>query len=142
MTPSAADILLIVLVMGLSITAFTFGLIYLISNVGGWGALARDHAVSPETHKGALLEEKPQRRAWVGSVRFGGMVTASCFENGVELQAGFPFSPPLFFRWDEISEYQLVHSLPFPQMAQFTVEGRRIRLSNRLLEMDKRKGRG
>jgi hypothetical protein len=53
-----------------------------------------------------------------------------------------PFSRPLFFRWDEISEYKLVSAIPFPQAQQFTVGGRIIRLTNPLEELAKRKGRG
>jgi hypothetical protein len=136
------SILLLVLALGLGITAFVLGLLYLLSSLGGWGALAREYALMPEVNQGTLLEEKRQRKAWVGLVRFGGLVTARCFESGIELQMSLPFSRPLFFRWDEISEYKLVSAIPFPQAQQFTVGGRIIRLTNPLEELAKRKGRG
>ena len=139
MTSALTNFLFFFLALGLGIFAFVMGILLLLSYFGGWGALARDYTDTPETNKGALLEEKRQRKAWVGLIRFGGFITARCFERGIELKAGFPFSPPLFFPWEEISEYKRVSAIPFPQMDQFMVGNRRIRLSNPLSELAKRK---
>ncbi len=133
------NLIFLLLALGLGIVVLVFGLLLALSYAGGWGTLARRYASTPQTQKGALLEEKPQRRAWVGLNSFGALVTARAFERGLELTVSFPFSPPLFFPWEEIRDYGRVSQLPFPQIDQFTVEGRRIRLSNHLDELGKRK---
>jgi len=138
LTSMLASLLLLLVVMGLGIVALVFGILLTLSYVGGWGALARTHAITPQTDKGALLEEKRQRRAWVGLIRFGSLVTARAFEQGIELTANFPFSPPLFFPWADIRDYKRVSLIPFPQMDQFFVGDRRIRLSNPLTELEQR----
>ena len=139
MTGALTSLLIFFLSIGMGIVALVLGILLALSYVGGWGALAREYASTPETDKGALLEEKPQRKAWVGLNTFGTLVTARCFERGLELTVIFPFSPPLFFPWDEIQDYKRVSLIPFPQMDQFMVGNRRIRLSNHLAELEKRK---
>ena len=139
MTGALTSLLIFFLSIGMGIVALVLGILLALSYVGGWGALAREYASMPETNKGALLEEKPQRKAWVGLNTFGTLVTARCFERGLELTVSFPFSPPLFFPWDEIQDYKRVSLIPFPQMDQFMVGNRRIRLSNHLAELEKRK---
>lgn len=138
MIGALTSLLVFFLAVGLGIVALVFGILLMLSYVGGWGALARTYASTPQTDKGALLEEKPQRKAWVGLNTFGTLVTARCFERGLELTVSFPFSPPLFFPWEEIRDYGRVSLIPFPQMDQFTMGGRRIRLSNHLDELEKR----
>lgn len=138
MTGALTSLLVFFLAVGLGVVALVFGILLALSYVGGWGALARTYASTPQTDKGGLLEEKLQRKAWVGLNTFGTLVTARCFERGLELTVSFPFSPPLFFPWEEIGDYGRVSLIPFPQMDQFTVDGRRIRLSNHLDELEKR----
>lgn len=133
------NLMYLFLVLGFGIVILVFSILLVISHLGGWGALAREYESAPEIDKGALLEEKFQRKAWVGLSSFGGLVKARCFERGLELKAGFPFSPPLFFPWDEIQDYKRITALPFPNMDQFTVSNRRIRLSNHLSELEKHK---
>ena len=128
------------LALGLGVTVFVLGLLLLLSYLGGWGALTRKYAALPVIDKGALFEEKPQRKAWVGLSSFGNLVVARCFERGLELTVTFPFSPPLFFPWDDVRDFKHVNAIPFPQMDQFMVGGRLIRLSNPLAELAKRKG--
>lgn len=139
MTGALTNLLVFFLAAGLGIVALIFGILLTLSYVGGWGTLARTYASTPQTDKGALLEEKRQHKAWVGLNTFGTMVTARCFERGLELTVSFPFSPPLFFPWEEIRDNGRVSLIPFPLMDQFTVGGRRIRLSNHLDELGKRR---
>lgn len=138
LTSTLASLLLFFVVMGVGIVALVFGMLLLLSYAGGWGALARIYAVTPQTDKGALLEEKHQLSARVGLLAYGMLVTARAFERGIELTVSFPFSPPLFFPWEEIRDYGRVSQIPFPQMDQFFVGERRIRLSNHLDELAKR----
>ena len=138
-TSPLISLLFFFLALGLGIVVLVFGILFALSSLGGWGALARNYASTPDTYKGALLEEKRQRKAWVGLVTYGTLVVARCYERGLELTASFPFSPPLFFPWDEIHEYKRVNLIPFPQADQFMVGSRRIRLSNHLSELEKRK---
>ena len=138
MTNTLTSLLILFLAIGIGIVALVIGILLALSYLGGWGALARMYESTPETNKGILLEEKRQRKAWVGLNTFGTLVIARCFERGLELTVSFPFSPPLFFPWEEIREYRRVNLIPFPQMDQFTVGGRRIRLSNHLDELEKR----
>jgi hypothetical protein len=140
MTSGLISLLIFFLALGLGIVALVFGILLALSYLGGWGALAHTYAATPETNKGALLEETSQRKAWVGLNSFATLVTARCFERGLELTVRLPFSPPLFFPWDEIHDYGRATLIPFPQMDQFTVGGRRIRLSNHMAELGKRKG--
>lgn len=126
--------------IGLGIVALVFGILLAASYVGGWGALARTYAATPETYKGALLEEKRQYKAWVGLNHFGTLVTARSYEQGLELTVRFPFSPPLFFPWEEIKDYKRVNLVRYPQVDQFTVGGRRIWLTDHLEELGRRKG--
>jgi hypothetical protein len=140
MTGTLLSLILLFLGLGLGITALVLGLLFILSMLGGWGALAREYGSKPETYQGALLEEKLQRKAWVGLVRYGRLVVARCYERGLELTTSLPFSSPLFFPWDEIQDYQRIKLYPFPQTDQFSVGNRRIRLSNPLDELEKRKG--
>lgn len=133
------SILFLVLALGMGITAFVLGILFLVSHLGGWGALARKYALTPETYTGDLLEEQRQRKAWIGAIRLGNLVTARCFERGIEMRTGFPFSPPLFFPWEEISGYGRADTMQFLQTQHFMIDGRTIRLTNPLGELSKRK---
>ncbi|MBN1139695.1 MAG: hypothetical protein JXM73_24190 [Anaerolineae bacterium] len=132
--------LVLFLGIGLAVVALVLGLLLALSYLGGWGALARLYTAAPETDKGRLLEEKRQYKAWVGLVRYGTLVTARSYERGLELTVRFPFSPPLFFPWEEISDYRRVALIPYRQLDQFVVGGRVVRLSNHLEDLSKRKG--
>ena len=138
MTDALTSLLAFFLAFGIGVTILVFAILLILSYIGGWGALARAYESTPEINKGILLEEKKQRKAWVGLNTFGTLVIARCFERGLELTVSFPFSPPLFFPWEEIQDYRRVSLIPFPQMDQITVGGRRIRLSNHLDELEKR----
>jgi hypothetical protein len=142
MTGALTSLIVFFLAMALGVVALVLGGILALSYVGGWGALARTYASAEQPNKGALLEEQFQRKAWVGLSRFGTLVMVRCFERGLELTVSFPFSPPLFFPWDEIYDYERVAVIPFPAADQFTVGNRRIRLSNHLAELEKRKALG
>src|SRR3990172_7838401 len=126
MIGALTGLLVFFLAVGLGTVALVFGILLTLSYAGGWGALARTYTSTPQTNKGALLEEKRQRKAWVGLNTFGTMVTARCFERGLELAVSFPFSPPLFFPWEEIRDYGRASSIPFPLMDQFTLADPRI----------------
>jgi len=128
-----------IVAMAAAIVLLVFGILLLISNLAGWGALSHTYESKPETVKGALLEEKKQRKAWVGAIRFGGMVTARAYEDGLELTTKFPFSPPLFFPWDAISDYKRVNWAGRLMLDQFAVGGRTVRLTNHLQELKKKK---
>jgi Na+-transporting methylmalonyl-CoA/oxaloacetate decarboxylase gamma subunit len=72
MTSALTSLLIFFLSIGMGIVALVLGILLTLSYVGGWGALAREYASPPETdNKGALLEEKPQRKAWVGLTGLG-----------------------------------------------------------------------
>ena len=139
-TGTLIGVLLSFLALGLAIAVLVFGIILALSYLGGWGMLSRTCQVTQATDKGALLEEKKQRKAWVGLDTYGTLVTARCFERGLELTVAFPFLPPLFLPWEDIRDYQRVSAMPFPLYDQFFVGSRRIRLSNHLEELEKRFG--
>lgn len=132
-------LIVMIAAMCAAIVLLVFGILLLISNLAGWGALTRKYESKSGLSKGALLEEKKQRKAWVGAISFGGMVTARAYEDGLELTTKFPFSPPLFFPWDAISEYRLKRWYTYPMLDQFVVDGRTVRLTNHLQELKKRK---
>jgi len=140
MTSALIKLLILFVPVVLGIVALVFGILLALSYLRGWGTLARTYAATPETNKGELLEEKLPYKAWVGLNTFGISVTARSFERGLELAVRFPFSPPLFFPWDEIHDYGRVTLIPLPQMDQFSVNGQRIRLANHMDELGKRKG--
>ena len=137
-TSGLTSLLLFFVGLGLGITVLVVGIILVLSYLAGWGALSRQYAASPLTDKGALLEEKFQRRARVGVDSYGTLVTARCYEMGLELTTAFPLLPPLFFPWQDIHDYKQVALIPFPPGDQFFVGDRRIWLSNRLAELEKR----
>jgi len=141
LTISNLGILLLVLIFSMlvAILLLVFGVFLLISNLAGWGALARVFESKPETPKGSLLEEKRQRKVWVGIIQLGGMVMVRAFELGLEMTTKFPFSPTLFFPWEEIKGYKRITLFRNTQFDQFWVDDRIIRLSNHIEELDKRK---
>jgi len=125
--------------MAVFIVALVFAILFTISRLTGWRALAETYRPLPETNRGVLLEEKTQRQMYVGAVRYRGTVRVRCYTNGLELTGGL-LEPPLFIPWHAIRDYQRQNMFPFPQGERFTVDGRTIRLSNRLEELEKRFG--
>jgi ABC-type Na+ efflux pump permease subunit len=138
---SNLGILLAVLILSLlaAILLLVFGVLLLVSNLAGWGALARVYESKPEIAKGSLIEEKKQRKVWVGAIQLGGMVIVRAYELGLEMTTKFPFSPPLFFPWEDIKGYKRVTVFGNTQFDQFWVDDRMIRLSNHIDELDKQK---
>ena len=134
-------ILLVVLILSLlaAILLLVFGVLLLVSNLAGWGALARVYESKPEIAKGNLLEEKKQRKVWVGAIQLGGMVIVRAYELGLEMTTKFPFSPPLFIPWEEIKGYKRGTVFGNIQFDQFWADDRMIRLSNHIDELEKQK---
>ena len=137
-TSGLVSLLLFFVGLGLFIVVLVVSIILAVSYLAGWGALSRQYRADSWPDKGVLLEEKVQRRARIGLDSYGTLVTARCFEQGIELAVAFPFLPPLFFPWQDIHDYKQVRLIPFPPGDQFYVGDRRIWLSNRLAELEKR----
>ncbi len=138
---SNLGILLLVLILSLivAILLLVFGVLLLVSNLAGWGALARLYESKPETSKGILIEEKKQRKVWAGAIQLGGMVNVRAYERGLEMTTKLPFSPPLFIPWEDIKDYKRINLFRNTQFDQFWVDDRIIRLSNHIDELDKQK---
>jgi hypothetical protein len=119
-------------ILALGVVALVFGILYLVSFLAGWGALAMQYQMDEGMFKGSLLQEAKPWRVWVGMVRYGSMVRLLVYERGIELRGGLPFQKPLFFPWEEISGYgpaRMVSVLPF---YDFYVGGRRVRFSSKI----------
>ena len=136
-TTGLVSLLLFFAGMRLFIVVLVVSIILVVSYLADWGALSRQYRADSWPDKGALLEEAVQRRARIGLDSYRTLVTARCFEQGIELAVVFPFLPRLFFPWPDMRDYKQVRLIPFPPGDQFYVGDRRIWLSNRLAELEK-----
>lgn len=127
--------------LGAIVTALVLGILYGVSFLAGWGALARNYRADETAFKGSLLEEARPWQVWVGPVRYRNIVRILIYEYGVELRNAMPFLPPLFFRWEDIHGYGPSKMLLIArQPHQFYVDDRRILFTAKIQVLEERLG--
>jgi hypothetical protein len=89
---------------------FWIGISFILSRVGGWGALAERY---PDLGQADVPEAQTfrWRSVGLGAVNYGSCVTLRICDSGIGLSVMLPFRlghPPLFIPWNEL------HSITLP----------------------------
>ena len=97
-----AEVALIVLAAVAGFPAFFSFILFVLSKVGGWSALAERYRMD-RPFQGAIWK---YQFGFLGSVRYNGALTVGSGMEGLYLAVLFflrPFHPPLLIPWGEVS---------------------------------------